>query len=331
MISIIVPIYNSEAFLGHSLKALESLKAKEEEVEIILVDDGSTDASLEVARRYPFQLFAGGENRGAAWARNLGARQAQGEILLFVDSDIVLPPDTIPIIHQILQEDQELVGFNGVYTKETPAAGFASQFKNLCWHYLSMSQTGNYSAFWSAILIIRRQVFLQAGGFNERFQSTLEDVEFGMRLAQRGVKFRIDPRLQGIHLKEFTFWSLLRSDFGRVYTLACLLLLKSKEETQLYKKSIGVKGFLSSCVPGLVVLGLLLSPLSLYFLLLAMASLGLYLFACYPMLHFFFRERGKLFGLGAGALLFLEMLVAQGAGMLAYGRHRLGLGKALVP
>jgi glycosyltransferase involved in cell wall biosynthesis len=84
-ISVVVTFWNREQYL---VDAIESVLAQSHDVELVLVDDGSTDASVEIARRYapPARLFQQ-ENRGPAGASNTGVRHATGEFVAFCDSD----------------------------------------------------------------------------------------------------------------------------------------------------------------------------------------------------------------------------------------------------
>ena len=267
-------------------------------------------------RDIPFSSFSFRRTGGAARARNIGARASKGEILFFLDSDVLLPKDAILTIERAFEEDEGLAGFNGIYAGETPAPGFLSRMKNLYLHYLCLKQREEYSAFWSAIMIIRRDIFFALGGFDEDFKTTLEDVEFGMRLSKRGVRFKVNPGLVGTHLKRFGLWSLLRTDYQRAHTLAKLFMERDQEETALYRRAIGGKGFLGASAPGLIPLGLILTPFQPWGLALSALGLILYIYSRYEMLCFFFR-RGFTFGLGSFGVLLLELLVAQMAGLRA--------------
>ena len=101
-VSIIVPVYNVEKYLS---ACLESLAAQTlEEVEIVAVNDGSTDGSLAVLKqfkdRYPEKLFIyTTENHGVSHARNLGFSKARGEFVWFVDSDDYVEPDACELLY----------------------------------------------------------------------------------------------------------------------------------------------------------------------------------------------------------------------------------------
>src|SRR5215831_3669837 len=92
-ISVIIPVYNSARYLRACLQQL--CLSNITDYEYIVVDDGSTDASPEVAREYGATVLHTGQRRGPAYARNLGAREAKGDILFFIDADVCVYPDTL--------------------------------------------------------------------------------------------------------------------------------------------------------------------------------------------------------------------------------------------
>src|SRR6185436_15848936 len=95
-LSVIVPAHNSVAVLDRCLTALASSGLPRESWELIVVDDGSTDATELVAARYAdVAVRLAGNPHGPAYARNRGAEASRGEVLVFVDADVVVHPDTL--------------------------------------------------------------------------------------------------------------------------------------------------------------------------------------------------------------------------------------------
>lgn len=98
-VSIIIPVYNAEAYLPQMLDSLIKQKFKEEDFEIIAVDDGSTDKSLEILKKYALKSKSlrvyTQKNQYAGVARNLGMKYARGEYLLFLDSDDFFEPNLV--------------------------------------------------------------------------------------------------------------------------------------------------------------------------------------------------------------------------------------------
>ena len=117
LVSIIVPIYNEEKYLGHCLESL--LDQSYENLEIICVNDGSTDNSLEILNEYSkrdfrVKLFVQ-PNQGLSISRNNGLSKANGEYVLFVDCDDWIERDTIKLLYENAQmNDSEVVLYNSV-------------------------------------------------------------------------------------------------------------------------------------------------------------------------------------------------------------------------
>src|SRR5438445_13200502 len=113
LISIIGPVYNKAKDLPECLSALVGLGCPT--AEIIVVDDGSTDDTAIVADRMGVNVIRLGENSGVAAARNCGARHAGGEILFFVDADVVVAPGAVERVVKVFEDNPELSAVFGSY------------------------------------------------------------------------------------------------------------------------------------------------------------------------------------------------------------------------
>ena len=114
-LSIVIPVYNSESTLEKCLSSIFASEGVEGRFEVIVVDDGCVDGSIEIATLFPCRIVSYGENRGISAARNAGARVAASEIIYFVDADIVQKPDTIGKLLAAFEEDPELVVAQAVW------------------------------------------------------------------------------------------------------------------------------------------------------------------------------------------------------------------------
>jgi GT2 family glycosyltransferase len=210
VITVIVPVYNSREYLSHCLGALA---ASTEPHECIVVDDGSTDGSAEVARQFGATVLATGERSGPAYGRNLGAAFAKGDVLLFLDSDVCARPDTVARVRAAFDEDRELAALMGSYDDSPEAQDFLSQYKNLMHHFVHQNASREACTFWAGCGAIRREIFLRLQGFKESYRRpAVEDIEFGYRLHLHRMKIMLDPSLQVKHLKKWTFWTLVKSE-----------------------------------------------------------------------------------------------------------------------
>ncbi len=207
----VIPVYNAAGFLRSCLDHLSRSTCKD--YECIVVDDGSTDDSAGIARRYGAKVVSTGGRRGPAHARNLGARQAAGDILLFIDSDVLVHPGTLARILADFSEDSALDGVIGSYDDSPGASDFLSQYRNLMHCYVHQTGRRDASTFWSGCGAIRRTVFLEHNGFDESYgRPAIEDIELGYRLTAAGRKLILDRRLLVKHLKPWGLWRVIKTD-----------------------------------------------------------------------------------------------------------------------
>jgi hypothetical protein len=155
-------------------------------------------------------------NAGPAAARNAGAGMCAGDVIAFVDADVLVHRDAFARIRSAFARDPELVGVFGSYDDEVVTRGLVAGFRNLLHHTVHQRSAGRSDSFWAGLGAVRSDAFAAAGGFDAaRYpEASIEDVELGGRLARRG-RIVLDPALQGTHLKEWTLRSMLVTDFAR--------------------------------------------------------------------------------------------------------------------
>lgn len=211
-VSVIIPVHDGATTLGPCLQALQ--QTRYEGWEAIVVDDGSDDGSGDIAAAHGCRVIRSkGAALGPAWARNHGARQARGEILVFVDADVVVRRDTIAQLVETLQQTPRVAACFGSYDDAPAAGNFLSQYKNLLHHFVHQRGRREATTFWAACGAVRRDAFWDAGGFSDVFDTpSIEDIELGQRLCERGHAIRLAPHIQVTHLKRWDADSLLRSD-----------------------------------------------------------------------------------------------------------------------
>lgn len=213
MISVIIPVFNASATLKSCLEAV--VASDYSSYECIVVDDGSTDDCQTIAREFPVQVVSVPDGPfGPAHARNRGAEVARGSVLFFVDADVVLAPGALRLAAEIFQEQPDLAAVFGSYDACPKAKGIISQYRNLLHHFVHQNGNPEASTFWAGCGAIRRSVFEDIDGFDEkRFaRPSIEDIELGYRLRQSGYRVLLDKRLQGTHLKRWNLYSLIRTD-----------------------------------------------------------------------------------------------------------------------
>ena len=227
--SVVVPVRDGEATLDRCLRAIAA--AGGEAIELIVVDDGSIDASAAIAAKYTTRVLRC-EGNGPATARNRGAAAATRPIVIFVDADCELHDDAIAILAGFLEQNPGYVAAFGSYDDAPPYRGTVSLFKNLSHHHVHQGSREEATTFWSGCGAVRRDAFLAAGGFDERYaRPQIEDIELGYRLTGAGGRIRLLKRAQAKHLKAWTFRSMVSSDlFDRAIPWSRLLIARGTHD-----------------------------------------------------------------------------------------------------
>jgi glycosyltransferase involved in cell wall biosynthesis/4-amino-4-deoxy-L-arabinose transferase-like glycosyltransferase len=256
-VSMIVPVYNNPRDLRECLAAL--IASAHPDAEIIVVDDASTDDTPSVAAQMGVHVLQLAKNSGPAVARNYGASQAQGDILFFVDADVVIASDAVRRVVQLFTEHPDLTAVFGSYDARPRAQGIVSQYRNLLHHFVHQNGNPEASTFWAGCGAIRRSVFREVGGFDgERFpRSSIEDIELGYRLRRAGHRILLDKALQGTHLKRWTLRSVIRTDILHRAIPWSRLILESKKAPDDLNLTGGQR--LSIALVGLACIALLLA------------------------------------------------------------------------
>jgi GT2 family glycosyltransferase len=254
------------------------------------------------------------KNAGPSSARNLGARHATGEILFFVDADVVIADGAVGRVADTFERHPEVDAVFGSYDSEPRATGLVSQYRNLLHHYVHQHGEVAASTFWGACGAIRRSVFERMGGFDEaRYPRCIEDIELGYRLRRAGHRIMLDKGLLGTHLKKWSLRSMIRTD---VYCRAIpwtRLILETKRAPDDLNLRDGQR-----VSAALVALALLAVPLALFrveALFVTAAALLLVIFLNRSLYAFYLRHRGWRFAIGAVGLHLLYFIY----GGLAYG------------
>lgn len=215
-ITVIIPVFNGSQTIKKCLDAVYS--SRHASFECIIVDDGSTDDSLQIASEFQVRITSTQNGpRGPAHARNVGAKEANGEILLFIDSDVMISPETLQRVQTVFDHDREIAAIFGSYDDQPEQRDFFSQYKNLYHHFVHQNAQKEASTFWSGCGAIRRDIFLQTGGFDadQYPQPSIEDIELGYRLRGLGYKISLEKDIQVKHLKRWSFIGLIKTDISQ--------------------------------------------------------------------------------------------------------------------
>jgi len=227
-VSLIIPVFNGAEYLGKCLDAI--LASDRGPLEIIGVDDGSTDNTYQMALERGMAVFRLPRQSGPAAARNCGASKSKGDILFFIDADVVIKRDTIRRVIENLALHPEHAAVFGSYDDDPPEQNFISQYKNLFHHFVHQQSNMEAFTFWAGCGAVRREVFKAVGGFDQnRYpRPSIEDIELGYRMRKMGYRIALDKQLQAKHLKRWTIKTLLRTDILDRATPWSVLILENK-------------------------------------------------------------------------------------------------------
>ena len=209
-ISVVIPAYNAESTLPLCLGSLKEQTVQP--LEILLVDDASTDDTASVARASGAELVSFKERRGPAKARNTGAEKAEGSIVLFLDSDVVPPPDLLEKIAQRFASDRAIVAVQTLYSPGCPADDMVSVYQNFYYFHALNRIKGNHTAtFATWCAAVRKDSFMEIGGFNENIpEPTVEDEELGYSLVDSGRRIFLDRDIRVVHLAKYSLGQFIR-------------------------------------------------------------------------------------------------------------------------
>ena len=229
VVSVIVPSYNSSQFLPKCLDAIKS--SDYTNYEVIVVDDASTDESPRIASQAGVRVIHMDKQSGPGAARNVGAQHAKGDIYFFVDSDVVIKPNSISYVISNFLKNPEVGALFGSYDNQPAAINFCSQYKNLFHHFIHQTSYNEANTFWAGCGAVRKEVFHKVGGFDtiNYTRPSIEDIELGLRISKQGYKILIVKELQVKHLKKWGLQSLLYTDIFCRAVPWSNLILKSQE------------------------------------------------------------------------------------------------------
>jgi len=316
-ISVIIPAHNSEHVL---LECLEGLKASTHTVhEIIVVNDGSTDNTLSVVEKHGVKTINLDEHHGANYCRNKGAAVATGDILLFIDSDAVVQPETIQRVLETFS-DKNIDGIVGLYSAHHRHKNLASQYKNLWIRYSYLKSDPKIDWIFGAIAAVRRDVFWHVGGFDGTLiaKHGIDDLELGKRMTSSEYRILLNTEVEVEHLKRHTFVSLLKNDFARSRWFVQLAGRLEQITGSFHKGFVNVYPiFIFSTVISWPILitgisGFWYTPLWWMFLFFSAIYLGLNI----SFLHFFSKQRGPIEMIKVIGMMFVDHLVCALGGTL---------------
>lgn len=321
MLSIIIPTYNSGRFitplLDSILKSASDL-ILEKNLEIIIVDDCSTDNTVGVASVYHVRIIKLKVNSGPARARNTGAKEAKGDILFFLDSDVILTKDMIKEVKDYFDNNPASNCVIGICDKEPLNDGFVPRYMALFeYAHLAGSNAQNVSVFSPRCGAVRKEFFKKLGGFNESYGGAdIEDFEFARRVNKTD-KIFLNRKMIVKH-KFATFSEAVRNYFKRASMWVRLFMKEKSFDNAGPSVPSNAIAAISAFLSFVSLFFILFSNKALYFFIFFVA---IYLTANLRWLNFMQKEAGLSFSLKALFLNYifcLDIMVAAIFGLITY-------------
>ncbi|HLD58182.1 MAG TPA: glycosyltransferase [archaeon] len=213
--SVIIPAYNAEKTIAECLSALQ--KQSFRDFETIVVDDGSKDATSEIVKKFRGVKLLQEKNSGPATARNLGAKNAKGEIIVFIDSDCIAEKD---FLGEMLApfSDKKIVGVQGKY-KSRQKEFFARLTQlEIEQRHEKMARSRFIDFMGSYAAAYRKKIFGKMKGFDTSFPiASGEDADLSFRISKAGNKMVFAEKAIVWHFHPASFWKYLRIKFFRAF------------------------------------------------------------------------------------------------------------------
>lgn len=207
-VSLYIPCYNAQDTVR---ECLESVFGQTRAVdEIIVIDDGSTDSSIKIAKEYPVKVIRHEKNRGLAACRNSAFEFARNEIIASFDADCAAEPEWLEELMGCIIDD-ETAGAGGRLRERfsvTPADK---------WRTVHMAQSWgeefikNPPFLYGSNTVFKKKAIEAAGFYNERFRANYEDADISRRMYDKGFKLVYNPRARAEHMRRDTIHSVFKT------------------------------------------------------------------------------------------------------------------------
>jgi glycosyltransferase involved in cell wall biosynthesis len=260
-ISVIVPVFNGSKTLT---KCLQSIFSNDyNNYEVIVVNDGSTDNTVDIAKQFPCKVVSLDKNLGPSTARNTGARNAKGDVLLFLDADVTVPIDILTKANRLFEQNKDVKIIRGIYALHSSYINEISRYQDSFYYFYSGIYNNKPSnTLVSFCFAITKALYISSGGFNENIRSaTAEDEEFGYKLISSGNKMLTSEDLSVIHLATYTLKSFIKRNY-----IMTVDTIKSFMRTRTHKDKLSQKTYIKPIV-SMIFLPVIIAAFILSFLI----------------------------------------------------------------
>ena len=308
LVSIIIPAKDGASTLDACLRSIKRSYYKN--YEVIVVDDHSSDGTVDIAKHFQCSVLQPEEGTGANAARNFGAQQARGDVFMFLDSDIVISRETILGVVETLEEEY-IDAVVGIYTAKHRHETFVSQYKNLWVRYSYIKSPAAIDWLFGAISGIKRKAFEKLGGFNTELLARYghDDIELGKRFARANLNIVLNMEIEVEHLKHYTLMSFIKNEFHRSVGFAELAARFGETSKSVTRGFVNVYPiFIVSTVYSIAVLAIFIGTAYGYITdwYIAGGAIGLYLLMNIRFLNYLEQVRGLFAMLVMIPFLFID-------------------------
>ncbi len=323
MVSIIIPTYNAERFMPGLLDSI--FRQKIEDMEVIIVDDCSGDRTVEIARRYPVRVIEFEKNAGPARARNIGVKVAKGDIIFFLDADVIVMDGTIKEVRDFFDNNPSAKCVIGICETEPLNNGFVPRYMAMFEYIHLIGRKDNrVSVFAPRCGAIRKEFFQRIGGYNESYKGAdVEDFELARRIN------RTDPIILNERIRVKHQFANLRQAIRNYFKRAVMWVHLFFREKRLDNAGP------TSPNNGIAAICAFFSFLSLFFipfvhktLYITLTLLTVFLIANFRWFNFMRNEAGLFFAVRAlflNYILGIDIMVAAIYGAISYLLPKLGV------
>lgn len=234
-LSVILTAYTNEKIVSRSIEAIADQTLPKDQYELIVIDDASTDKTYEVlqgfSQKHAMVLLRNETNRGSAYSRNRAAAQAQNELLIFIQDDIIVERDFLEkhlAAHIALDHEKAVIAGYTYWHPDLDKTPFMeyldegqqfdfARFQNMPKDEYGLIK-GDYLLFYTSNLSLRISFFKSAGGFDETFMApgiaAYDDTELAWRLHKAGMQVYFAPEAKAGHLHQRTLESLCKRKYA---------------------------------------------------------------------------------------------------------------------
>jgi len=206
-VTLYIPCYNAEKYI---IKCLEGVLRQTYPIdEILIIDDGSTDKTVEIALNYPVKIIKHGKNKGLAAARNTAFKNAKNEYVAALDADCVPEPDWLEKLMENFTDD--IVGVGGkLIEKYTNTLADKWRAVHMRQHW-GDKKIVNPPFLHGCNNVYRKDIIEEIGFYDEKFRTNAEDVDLCRRLRRKGYNFIYEPKAIVKHLRKDNVFSVLNT------------------------------------------------------------------------------------------------------------------------